>query len=1052
MALAQYETSEQSLDRERKKFSTHVDTSVSRFRQIQDGLERRRVQEAQNAERERQQGIRFERNKFVGLVTPTLDRYANDRNAEADRIDGERSRFRDLIGPTLEEERGRIEGIETERSKFSDAVGPQLEVLRTPTATATPTPPERGPQPGPTPIPPPGFVEPPSRLGTGIFQLGQEAFEQANRRVFEPTELVGGRAIQAVEPIAAAAAPGLAGPVGLAARGAQVVEAAGAPIPIPERFKLGTSAEQVTKLPGDIQAAANAAVGDEEDSEILRQRLTEIGLPERIVAGVILDPLNLIPGLGLTSEIDTLRFLKGLGNIRRGAGLGDEAAEYTVSVLRRQTEQAEAGIPLAGATDDFPGPGSLGAEGLEEFEELAPAAERLTQYMSEQGGPFQTALKERSGEISESLSRKTARMQEIAADTSLTPQQRFRQQTEALAGKNAEGTDFPAPPMTSADAAELLVKVEEHPLLQARVLESRNTKSALVKLLDGELPQKAEWKLLERVFGADFVRAGAKQTQDSWRVVADLLNLPRTLRTIFDHSWPLRQGIGVLARHPKEVIGNLPKGLWSMVSDRSFRLWDEALRTKSQVVNVTDEAGGTKPWTLAELQDDSRLFLPKMDEVTGELAERTEEFLPTQGDSWVSRFFGPVVEPFQRSFIAHGNMARSDIFENTLQGWTNNFTVPVPRSDVDALSWLLNVGTGRGDLGGFNKYSPFLAGGIFSPRLLAGRVEHALSPILLASGKLGVPQSGRAANLAAQQLVSFIGAGVSLLTAASLAGVGRVELDPRSSLWGKIELFRDPEDPGAPTQKIDLFGGYQQYARVIAQLMTEQGKSDLGVVSDKNRARTIEQFGLNKIAPVPSLAYGAFFGETTIGTDVDLTSPEGIVTYLWDGLSPLSLNDIVEAVLQQNDPWKLAVGVGTASTVGSLGAGANTYSPRLTTQLNAIPEFKGLTAQQVTSMKDLLDYARQEQTRARKDDGVDLSMAGAIRGQGADRDYEQDVINVAVAIQSTATRDALRNPEWVAFAVENLDELMKSPSVRWLDPPNYIIDLWRRTQGLGVPE
>ncbi|KKL98521.1 hypothetical protein LCGC14_1823580, partial [marine sediment metagenome] len=753
---------------------------------------------------------------------------------------------------------------------------------------------------------------------------------------------------------------------------------------------------------------------------------------------VILDSLNLIPGLGLTSELDTLRFLKGLGNIRRGAGLGDEAAEYTVSVLRRQTGQAEAGVPLAGAADEIP-PGSLGTEGLD----IEPAAERLTRWMSESEGSFQRSLRERAGEISESRAAKSSRMAEIFADESLTPQQQFEQATGALKGADAPDSTFARAPMNEADVSELLATVRDHPLLQARVYEKRNTQSALTTLLNGDLPTAGEWKLLERVFGPDFVRAGASQDQKTWRVAADLLNLPRTLRTIFDHSWPLRQGIGVIARHPKEVIGNLPKGLWSMVSKRSFNLWDEALRSKNQVIQVTDAGGNTKPWTIAELQGDSKLFLPKMQEVTGELAERTEELLPTQGDSWVGKFFGPVVEPFQRSFLGHGNMARSDIFENTLRGWTNGFTQPINRNDVDGLSWLLNVATGRGDLSGFNKYSPFFAGFVFSPRLIAGRVEHALSPALLAAGKLGVPQSGRAASLAAQQLVSFVGAGISILAAASAAGVARVELDPRSTLWGKLELFRDPENPGGATQKIDLFGGYQQYARTIAQLYKAQSKSDLGVISDRGRMDILEQFSLNKLAPVPSLARGAVYGETTIGKDVDLESVAGIKDYLWDGLSPLSFNDIEEAISQQSDPWKIAVGAGTAGTLGELGASANTYAPRITQQLNSIPQWvvpemeQPFTAQELGRARDLDDdvdaYLDDLVGRIGKDamETAEKRLGGrdsTVKYVGGQNGYSERVIDAAIFFRSTNNQKKYRNPEWYDFVFNNQEALRQADS------------------------
>ncbi|MCH7884177.1 MAG: hypothetical protein IIC01_02915, partial [Planctomycetes bacterium] len=92
--------------------------------------------------------------------------------------------------------------------------------------------------------------------------------------------------------------------------------------------------------------------------KILNERLTQIGIPERIIGGLLFDPLNLIPGLGF-GPVDTIRLFKGLGALRRGAGFGDEAAEWTIRVLREneisllETMGAakRSPIPLAGTGD-----------------------------------------------------------------------------------------------------------------------------------------------------------------------------------------------------------------------------------------------------------------------------------------------------------------------------------------------------------------------------------------------------------------------------------------------------------------------------------------------------------------------------------------------------------------------------------------------------------------------------------------------------------------------------------------------------------------------------
>ena len=510
------------------------------------------------------------------------------------------------------------------------------------------------------------------------------------------------------------------------------------------------------------------------------------------------------------------------------------------------------------------------------------------------------------------------------------------------------------------------------------------------------------------------------------------------MRTILDLSWSLRQGIGVTARHPVESFGNLPKGVRSLFSQKTFDQWDEAIRLKPRKVEIIGDDGIPQTWGVGELQDEAGLFLPKMEEVTSDLAERTEEFLPTQGDTWVSKVFGPIVKPFQRNFTGMGNGVRSDIFENTIKGWTSHGRTAT-MEDVRGLSWLLNVATGRGDLGAWNRYGAFLAQPIFSPRLVAARIEHTLSPGLLATGAFGVPRSGKAASLAAQELVSFVGAGIAILGVASAAGLA-VETNPLSSKWGKIEI---PIPGSKQTHKVDLFGGYQQYARTIAQLLTAKRKTDSGEIIPAERDKILTSFARNKLSPLAAIGVDVTSGKSGIGEKVDLESEDGVRTFLWNGFSPLAFKDIVEAT--QEDGLR---GFGIAG-ISTFGAGVQTYGPSASSQLSEIPEFTGgISADDIGDIRDFyreVDKVRDE-WRAEGKPVDDLSYEQSIRYIAELEGKDENWIEWAVNLKKPSVQKRLRNPEWLQFIIQHEDELRDSrPS---LFSRNDIIDAIRESAGV----
>lgn len=645
---------------------------------------------------------------------------------------------------------------------------------------------------------------------------------------------------------------------------------------------------------------------------------------------------------------------------------------------------------------------------------------KLTNWLNQSKGALATGRKARQAEVAKLRSRQAGALSNVYGRGDLTPQQQMTTGLESLRGTAGE-TPIGPPPINESETAQLLTTIRDYPVWQNRPFKALNAQLGLSKLMNGELPSQSELGLLEQVFGPEFVKSAARASSSGWREVGAALGLPRTFRTIMDISFPLRQGIGVITRHPKEVVGAIPRGVKTLIpikgiGERAAQQWDEATRLKSRSVKIVGDDGAEKSWSIGELQDEVGLFLPRIEQQTGELAERTEEFMATQGgDTWVGRIFGPITKPFQRNFITVGNATRSDIFENNISGRLFGFRGPPTMEDARALAWLINVGTGRGDLGALNRYAPLLAQGAFSPRLIAARLEHPVSPLLLATGAGGVPRSPKAAALAAQQLTTFIGGGLGLLATASQVPGLKIEGNPLSSKWGKIELGFDPAKPMKDTSKIDLFGGYQQYARFIAQLYEAKAKSDSGQILPRDRITLVKQFIRNKAAPNVGIIWDVISKQYGTGEKVDLETAAGVRTFLWNELSPLSINDIIEAV-NRDDGVKPEYAA--LAPFSSLGGGVQTYGQRPQSVANSLTKYEGVSKEEEEKLYDFQKEVAYEYQQARRV-GVELTKAeiAEILGEETGR---KALGNMAAA----AERDEIPlNKEQIQFAIDHQDEL-----------------------------
>lgn len=409
-----------------------------------------------------------------------------------------------------------------------------------------------------------------------------------------------------------------------------------------------------------------------------------------------------------------------------------------------------------------------------------------------------------------------------------------------------------------------------------------NTSTALSKALLGELPQRAEIRLLEDIFGEDLARALLAHDPPSFNqrvlnLTGDVINLPRSVMSAWDMSAPLRQGLITTVAHPKESIPAMRTMFRSFFDEDFARFIDDAI----------DEG----PY--AELKQQSGLFRARRTGAVVELGEREEVFQSSLAQKI------PLIKNSERAYVTYLNKIRSDVFDTVARGWEGQGKT---LDDYKALSSFLNHATGRGDLPSFLRSSaPILNGAFFSPRLLMARFQ---VPLDLFTSTPAVRM------LVARDLTINVSLGLGILSLLKLSGAADVELDPRSSDFGKMR-FGD--------QRIDFWGGFQPIARYTAQIMTAQTKTQYGQMFEADRFDLFKRFLRSKLAPVPGLALDIAKGETFLGEELT-TEASSIRDQLFNRLTPLFIQDLIESA-QREGP----VGFARALPAG-LGVNVQAYN------------------------------------------------------------------------------------------------------------------------------
>jgi hypothetical protein len=384
------------------------------------------------------------------------------------------------------------------------------------------------------------------------------------------------------------------------------------------------------------------------------------------------------------------------------------------------------------------------------------------------------------------------------------------------------------------------------------------------------------------------------------------LGIPRTLMATGDFSAVLRQALLPTLSHPVMATKAAVEMFKSAASKKNYERWFEDLE-KSQRFQVMKDS------KLAITDVNNPQLSAKEEQYMNQFAQK----LPV---------VGRLIKGSERAYVTYLNKMRVDLFNRfSEQMEKDGRTFDNSKEQYKQMAAYINNMTGRGDLGKtMNEAAPLLSQLFFSPRLAASRIN-TLTYLGQKRFWKKLPKEARLDYF--RSIIATAGIGLTVLGLAKLAGA-ETEDDARSPDFGKIK---------SGNTRWDIWGGHQQFIRLVTQMITAEKKSSttgkiMKIGTDNPYSGTRGGLGLDflrgKLAPVPSMAVDILSGENTIGDKLTTDWESGRKTIgvkenIMNHLLPLTSTGLREALEDQGPrAWF------TVLPPSMLGVGTQTYKSK----------------------------------------------------------------------------------------------------------------------------
>lgn len=272
--------------------------------------------------------------------------------------------------------------------------------------------------------------------------------------------------------------------------------------------------------------------------------------------------------------------------------------------------------------------------------------------------------------------------------------------------------------------------------------------------------------------------------------VRNVMNSARDIMTSFDLSGTLRQGGMLTIARPVRGARAFVESIKAMRSPEVQHRIETEIKSRPNYVNGTYKQ--------------AKLYLSDHHDVMS----RAEEAIRS---TWSKKI--PGVGASQRAFTTFQNVLRADSFDAMAKSIAGDR--PLTSTEGKAIANYINKATGRGDLGLKESGANLFSDVFFAPRYVASRFQ------LLAGQPLyrGTPQTRL---LIAKEYARYL-AGIGVIYGLAKWAGGTIELDPRSSDFGKAKFGHTRVDP---------LSGLQQATVLLSRLGTGSVKTLRGQVKN----------------------------------------------------------------------------------------------------------------------------------------------------------------------------------------------------------------------------
>lgn len=383
----------------------------------------------------------------------------------------------------------------------------------------------------------------------------------------------------------------------------------------------------------------------------------------------------------------------------------------------------------------------------------------------------------------------------------------------------------------------------------------------------------------------EFIKSESGEASSDINPYLEAYNLPRGTLASWDLSFPGRQGLGLI--HKKEYWKSFVPMIKSLGSEGAYEQIQNEIFSRPMFQRSKNLAGKETP----SFAEQAGLKLTGLSDLAGR-----EEAIMSQ---WAEKV--PGVRASNRAYTAFANKLRADTFE----GLVNKYGTMNDMVASSGLAEFVNTATGRASMGKLEKYAPLLNQTLFSPRLITSRLK-TLNP----NYYIMLPKAARIEALKSLAAITLGGTGLVSL-ASQIPGV-EVGYDPTKADFGKIKIGNT---------RIDVFGGYQQYAVAASKMIDyiyngaiKGNQKEYGTFKKPTAYDTLLRFGESKLHPTLGFIKGMLSGRTFTGQPFKV-GPEIVKLFV-----PMVMQDMYD-LYEKGDPKLFPI----AAPAATIGMGVQTY-------------------------------------------------------------------------------------------------------------------------------